>query len=289
VRTVGGGQILESASRRIKKNQPGLVGELSERSAAVGTIEKFVEYCAKHSPQIIASDDELSIAAKAPKPLLERILAALIADGHVVKVAPALYLHREAAEAAEAKVKGVLTEFHRGAPESPGMTLEDLAAALALDKERMRLLVEFLKSRGAVAERVGRFALPTHRETLPDKEQKLLEAVEAQFRARPFNPPDLDEAATAAGISPADTQRMIKILIDRQVLIRIDNDFVFHGEAVTRARGMLEEFIRREGRLESVKFKYLLDTTRKYALPLLDYFDRIGVTRASGHTRFLRQ
>jgi hypothetical protein len=36
-----------------------------------------------------------------------------------------------------------------------------------------------------------------------------------------------------------------------------------------------------------VDFKYLLGTTRKFALPLLDYFDRIGVTRRSGNTRFL--
>jgi hypothetical protein len=37
-----------------------------------------------------------------------------------------------------------------------------------------------------------------------------------------------------------------------------------------------------------VKFKYLLDTTRKFAIPLLDYFDRIGVTRRVGYTRYLK-
>ncbi|MHC4439541.1 MAG: SelB domain-containing protein, partial [Planctomycetota bacterium] len=30
------------------------------------------------------------------------------------------------------------------------------------------------------------------------------------------------------------------------------------------------------------------DTTRKFAIPLLDYFDRIGVTRRSGYTRYLK-
>jgi hypothetical protein len=37
-----------------------------------------------------------------------------------------------------------------------------------------------------------------------------------------------------------------------------------------------------------VKFKYLVDTTRKYAIPLLDYFDKIGVTRRVGYTRLLK-
>jgi selenocysteine-specific elongation factor len=57
---------------------------------------------------------------------------------------------------------------------------------------------------------------------------------------------------------------------------------------VDRAREILVDFLREEGRLESVRFKYLLDTTRKFAIPLLDYFDKIGVTRRSGNTRYLR-
>ncbi|NLF08609.1 MAG: hypothetical protein GX594_11625, partial [Pirellulaceae bacterium] len=44
-----------------------------------------------------------------------------------------------------------------------------------------------------------------------------------------------------------------------------------------------------KGRLESVDFKYMLDTTRKYALPLLDHFDRVGLLRRVGNTRFLKQ
>jgi hypothetical protein len=46
--------------------------------------------------------------------------------------------------------------------------------------------------------------------------------------------------------------------------------------------------IQEHGRLESVQFKYLLDTTRKYALPLLDYLDKVGVTRRNrDNTRHL--
>ena len=64
---------------------------------------------------------------------------------------------------------------------------------------------------------------------------------------------------------------------------------LFHSDAVEQARQILISFINKEGKLESVKFKYLLDTTRKYAIPLLDYFDRIGVTRRVGYTRYLKK
>ena len=54
------------------------------------------------------------------------------------------------------------------------------------------------------------------------------------------------------------------------------------------AREALVTYITEQGGLESVKFKYLLDTTRTFAIPLLDYFDRIGVTRRVGYTRYLK-
>ena len=70
--------------------------------------------------------------------------------------------------------------------------------------------------------------------------------------------------------------------------MRVTESLLFHGDAVERARDPLTDFIHKEGRLESVKFKYLLDTTRKFAIPLLDYFDRIGVTIRTGNTRYLK-
>jgi selenocysteine-specific elongation factor len=62
----------------------------------------------------------------------------------------------------------------------------------------------------------------------------------------------------------------------------------FHSEAVATARQAVVDHLQREKRLESVQFKYLIDATRKYALPLLDYFDRVGITkRAPDNTRYL--
>ncbi len=69
----------------------------------------------------------------------------------------------------------------------------------------------------------------------------------------------------------------------------MEKGVLFHSEAVDRARELLKSHIQKEGRLESVQFKYLLNTTRKNALPLLDYFDRTGLLRRMGNTRFLKR
>ena len=83
-------------------------------------------------------------------------------------------------------------------------------------------------------------------------------------------------------------QKILQILIEQEHLVRVENDLLFHSDAVEKARELLISFIKKEGQLESVKFKYLLDTSRKFAIPLLDYFDRIGLTRRAGYTRYLK-
>ena len=70
--------------------------------------------------------------------------------------------------------------------------------------------------------------------------------------------------------------------------MQVAEGLLFHQEAVDRARELLIDTIRQEGKLESVQFKYLLNTTRKFAIPLLDYLDRAGITRRVGNTRYLK-
>ncbi len=159
---------------------------------------------------------------------------------------------------------------------------------LPLRKDVFDTLIERLQSEGKLAERKGFLALPEHREQFNDAEAQLLHNVESLFKSHPFSPPGPDDIASQTRATPAQVQRALRILIEQQRLVRVEQDLFFHAEAVADARERLVSHIRENGGLESVKFKYLLDTTRKYAIPLLDYFDKIGVTRRVGYTRHLR-
>ena len=76
--------------------------------------------------------------------------------------------------------------------------------------------------------------------------------------------------------------------LEHEQLVTVAKGVVFHREAIELARGRIVEHINEKGELQSVDFKYLIDTSRKYAIPLLDYFDQIGLTRRSGYTRYLK-
>ncbi|NLE60772.1 MAG: hypothetical protein GX616_20695, partial [Planctomycetes bacterium] len=125
-----------------------------------------------------------------------------------------------------------------------------------------------------------------HQEAFSDQESRLLDTVESLFAERLFQPPDLDEVPACVGSTPKETGRLIQLLVQHDRLVRVAGNLVFHKKAVERAREVVLQHFRSDNRLESVKFKYLIDTTRKYAIPLLDYLDRIGVTSRVGNTRF---
>jgi selenocysteine-specific elongation factor len=212
----------------------------------------------------------------------------LINEKKVIEIGAKLYIHSDSIDYIQKRLLDIVCEFHRNKPESPGIGIEQFCQTSGLRKDIFDGIVKLLIAEGKLVERKQRSALPEHRETFSENEQKLLETVESLFAGRPFNPPHRQEIIEHTAAAAELIDKILRILIEQERLIRVEQDLFFHSNAIEKARQILTSFMTKEGKLESVKFKYLLDTSRKFAIPLLDYFDRIGVTRAVGHTRYLK-
>lgn len=288
VRTIGGGTIIEATERRLKRNRPGLAEDLAVEAAAVGDDARFVEYAVRTAPALGIQKADLARRTKTLYPRLEEILSRLVREQKVLALGTELYLHRATAAEAGDRLLDQLAEYHRRAPESPGMTWEQLGEACPWQKPVLEALVRRLKSDGPLVEQNQRLARAEHRPTFQDRDAAHLEAIESCFRQQEFAPPSAAELAEKISIPPAAIDKLLGILREHQRLVAVGDGLLFHREAVEHARRLLVEHLEKEGRLESVKFKYLLDTTRKFALPLLDYFDRAGLLRRVGNTRYLK-
>jgi selenocysteine-specific elongation factor len=287
--TVGGGMIIEATpSGRLKRNRPEIRDDLAARAEAICEDTAFVEYALRTAPLLAATETDLAHRAKVLPQRLGEIVKELLGDGRAIRLRGSTLIHRDRAAEAESRLMAALAEFHKGSPESLGMELDALAGAAPLAKTVCEGLLARLKEAGRLVERNGRFALATHRPAVADEDQRAIERVEQVFRERAFSPPEADEVAAAAEVTPERAAKAVRMLMEERRIVEVAPGILFHADAIARAREIISDFIRKEGRLESVKFKYLLDTTRRFAIPLLDYFDRVGVTRAVGHTRYLR-
>jgi len=287
VNTAGGGRVIEALGGKLRRTHPGLLEDIKERADAVTDNVPFTEYCIRTAPNNAANVTQLSRRTKIQSPRLTPIIENLKNEAKILELAPGLYIHAETATRLEARLLQKIADFHRQSPQSPGLPPTDLLEASALEKPVFDALIARLLADKKLAERKNCLALPSHMETFSSEEQKLLDGIETLFRNRPFNPPSIDELTKATAAAPDKVKNALQILRQHGRIIWIEGDLLFHTDAVEEAKRRLIEYIKTNGPLESVKFKYLLDTSRKFAIPLLDYFDKIRLTRRQGYTRHL--
>jgi len=287
-RTIGGGVLVEGLPRRLKHRRPGVVDQVRQCAEAIGDRRRFVEHAVRSLPPGEATEAALAVRTKTRPGPLREILAELARQGAVVELAASLYIHRDVAAELSRRVLECVGGFHKESPESPGLSLDDLPQRLQLDRPVVVGVAGLLTSAGRLTERSGRLALPGHSAQFQGDAAAHSETIETAFLAQPFHPPTVEELCERTGADRAAVERILNALRQQQKLVRVEG-VLFHQASVAQARAILVDFLEKEGRLESVRFKYLLDTTRKFALPLLDHFDRVGVTRRAGNTRYLKE
>jgi selenocysteine-specific elongation factor len=187
-----------------------------------------------------------------------RLVAELVDGGRAVRVGNDL--------AAADLVERLLARTHDLVAGTGGVDLATVASTLGTGTERARVLVErdarFVVEHGIV--RDARVA--------PITESPEAAALVAQLDAEPFSPPEVDDAALA------------RALVRHGVLVDVDG-IAFTRSAVDRARSLVTDQLATRGSISIGDARDLLASSRKYVVPLLEHFDREGLTRRRGDTR----
>jgi selenocysteine-specific elongation factor len=287
VRTLGGGMIVEALDKKLRRSHADVLADAQQRARAVAQPRDFVEYCIRVARDHATSLKDLAWRVKLPIEQVQAQIDELLGDGRIISLNPSLFMHRDAAEAQGKQLLGRLSAYHRQEPASPGMDLEQLQHASALPKAVFQGLLALLESRQEITRAGSTAALADHQASLDPEQAEQFRRIEALFGQDMFKPPKLQDLGSHLEIGLPQLHKLLALLVEHGRLVRVDRDLYFLSQAIDRARALIVDHLEKEGRLESVQFKYLLGTTRKFAIPLLDYFDKIGVTRrAPDNTRY---
>ncbi|MDQ6654402.1 MAG: SelB C-terminal domain-containing protein, partial [Verrucomicrobiota bacterium] len=85
----------------------------------------------------------------------------------------------------------------------------------------------------------------------------------------------------------AASQQALRFLREAKEVVEIAPDLVVSSEALAAMRRCIAEVIRRSGPATVSELRQALGSSRRVVVPLLEYFDRLGVTRRSGDKRVL--
>ncbi len=148
----------------------------------------------------------------------------------------------------------------------------ELAAASLVNTKR-------LERQGAVFARAGWSARIT------DRDQQLNERVSEAFQSAAWAPPIPADLATALSEPAARVEKAMNLLVERAVLVRLDDRLRIHRDSVEAAKQVVLGLFARKPTFSTMEFRDALGVSRKYAVPLLDYLDRVRFTVRAGHDR----
>jgi selenocysteine-specific elongation factor len=180
--------------------------------------------------------------------------------------------------------------FHRANPLLEAISKEDLRTrcASALRPEIFRAALDDAASAGKLAvsgdlvKRAGRSI------DLQPKEARAKEQIEREFARAGLSTPGVEQVLASIPVELAQGQRLFELLVRERILLKIGSDVVLHRDAVQRLTKLLAEYKKSRGeKLAVADFKELAGVSRKFAIPLLEYLDRSGVTRRVGDYRVI--
>ena len=287
--TIGGGRILHNRPAKLRASAPRgreRFVHLADQSPGSAVIELIGESAA-------VGIDTTTLRARTGLEVddIRQSIAAGIDSGAVVTlqtrpprfIAGAIY--RELGE----RVTAALKEFHRREPLHEGLPREEIRTRVLADAhaEIFRCLLADLTGRGVTRQTKDRVALASHSIDFKPKESQLLKDLENAFLAAGTNPPSLKEVTSRLKADPGEAGKLLHLLLSRGRLVRIPDARVFHTEAIEALKRLLWEKRAESATIDIGEFKGLSGTSRKNAIPLLEHFDQIHVTRREGNVRLI--
>jgi selenocysteine-specific elongation factor len=187
---------------------------------------------------------------------------------------------------------------HRREPLSRGLARETLRERVFTHAapELFRAALKSAESEGALIAERELVRAAGHSLELSPADAAVRERLESIYREAALEAPTLEEAFARASVGGSDGRRehlrkILQLLLDSGALVRVREDLLFHREALERLTAALRDYAARcgpeERLIDVAAFKELSGVSRKYAIPLLEYFDRERITRRAGDRRII--
>lgn len=286
--TIGGGHVVDANPPRHKRFQAEVLKKLD--TLEKGSPAEMVAEALRGSGVPVGAND-LAAAAGLDPETTAAACAELAAAGTAVRLAGGEHLaHADNYARWRQTVVDALREYHRRYPLREGYPKEELRSRsfTGFSTGKFQELLQTLAAEGVVTLYAQSLALSEFSDgEPPEGARKLLERMEEAFRRGGTQPPTAAQVFEQVGLSEAEGQEYLHHLIRRGVLVRVDDEWCFHADAVAEARRRLESHLREHGELSVGEARDLLRSSRKYVLPLLEYFDRVRFTRRVGDLRVL--
>ena len=291
--TIGGGGILGYNTTRLKRFKEETVKTL--KILARGNLSNIVEQVylsnvVRNGKRPFAlTIDDISRQVNIHPSVAEKIIADFVRKGVLMKFSVEgknVIFHKTHVLSLKESVLKELRKFHKDNPLKMGIDETHLKTLLGKNINPLLITAALSSLRNEKAVKVtdNKLSLANFEIEVSSQDKGIADKIEELFMNAGFTPPSKEEVITKFG--PA-SKMVIPLLVEQKKIIEVEKGLYFHAKILDTLKENIREYIKKQGPISVAQFRDLTKTSRKYAVPLLEYFDAIHFTKRTGDVRIL--
>ncbi|MDA8226389.1 MAG: selenocysteine-specific translation elongation factor [Desulfitobacterium hafniense] len=282
--TIAGGKILGVADYKLKRFREQVLSQL--RLKDQGDPIEIIKRELKEPKTCQNLEKSLGISEQ----VLLDLLNQAIVDGTVIELnedVERLYWDAGAANEWYIKIAGLVRSYTKEYVLRGGVGREELKSRLGIKwtNRRWQMILE-LGAEKNYYQISGSKVKPAELSEIPEPIKRRLSCMRKRLSQGGLMPPDLDTIALECGVSKQDIPEYAAYLCDEGDWIQISNLY-FSTESFSQAKESLTNFLKEHKEVSVAQVREIWSTSRKFAVPLLEYFDQKKITKREGDKRVL--
>ena len=278
--TLGGGEILDRSRWRLKTGKDFVVESVRRKMSALDSPQDYLRSLLRDALLEIHTTEDLSRRMTITQEQVSQYLQELAEAGDLKALPGDRWLVLEGIRMAGERITGAIEAAFREDPYRVSVKALEIRDALRLEETFLEAVYQQLVEEERIHRlRGGRLSLPGYEPPIPEGERQALEKYRNYLSEHLFEAARNEDLAPMLGTSEALIGKLQSLLVDRGELVRLTPDVVLLEEAILEAVRRLAAHHETAGPFSAAEAKDLLGTTRKFAIPLLEYLDKQGWTR----------
>lgn len=284
--TIGGGVILDEAPLRHKAGDSSVLEALAIRESGSGN-QKLVQVIAGFG-YALPNKQKLCGELNLEEGELQEQLEELVALGKVLELLPDRYLAASVLDQAWDGCRKLLEAYHAANPLHAGMKLAELRQKLLPGTELTvadGVLAE-LAAEGRIKRVADRYAMAEFTVHFTKRQNAIRDKLLQTYRKADLEVPGVDEVYPMfLPKEKEDCKQVLESLISSGQLVMLTPQLYYHHQTFDRVLEQTRAFFAEKEELTLAEFRDMLGTSRKYALAVLEYYDRNKMTKKEGDIR----
>ncbi|MEA3434868.1 MAG: selenocysteine-specific translation elongation factor [Thermodesulfobacteriota bacterium] len=291
VRTIGGGYVLNPIPQKHKRFKSEIVEGL--KGLESNDLTEIISYHVDGSGYLGLSFSNLKLMTNSPEKQLDNAIQKLLSKKGIIQIdrEKKTYIHKNIFDRLMKNIKDHLSTYHKTNPLRAGMPREELKTKFPPDinsKLFSLIINQMIKSKDISAEEET-VRLADHKISLGTDQTDIKKKIIETYKKSGLTPPYFRELTKTLDVDAARANDVLMLLVDEGIIIKTKEDLYFHTDAVKDLQNKLVDFLTSNGEITTPQFKDMTGVSRKFVIPLIEYFDSKKVTLRIGDIRKLRK